>query len=84
MPCPSPDRPVLSAAQVRAFIDHPFINKTAVAEAYYGDGRSRPYAALRKRIQLSSKISLETRRRMTELYDQFIQDTVRAYGGEEE
>lgn len=80
---PSPARPLLSETQARAFLEHPFVNFSAVADAFYADGRKNAYAALRRRIYGVERISDNTRRRLTALYDRFLDDTVQAYSEEE-
>ena len=62
---PSPSSDIMTPEQVLAFLEHPFINFAAVAEAFYGDGRERAAQALRRRIYGAATISLATRQRIT-------------------
>ena len=61
---PSPDKDIMTSEQVLAFLEHPFINFTGVAETFYGDGRPRAAQALRRRIYGVDAISHDTRQRL--------------------
>jgi hypothetical protein len=71
MPFPSKS---LTGAQLLTWLNHPFTNFTAVADAFYDGKSARPYDALQRRLTASDKISKKTLTRLNEVYDQFNQD----------